>query len=224
MKLNYSITKTYLFSNVNLTIIASLGIVVGISVFIFLDSMLSGFDKKRNQIVFKTIPHIRIYKENKVTKPLITNKDRIGLILNPTIPNSNKKIFNPNPIIELIKNQENVLEVTPKVITSVEYKKGKTTTNGNLIGYIPYEANKVFDLKSIIIDGNFDDLEKTSNGVIVGVGIIDRLNLKVGENLTVTSTSGIKNYLKIVAIFKTNTSVVDKSQSFVNISTARIIG
>ena len=55
-----------------MTAVATLGVVLGMSIYIFMNSMLVGFDKKvRVPVFFKTTPHIRIYNDDVISKPLI---------------------------------------------------------------------------------------------------------------------------------------------------------
>ena len=45
MNINSTIAKTYIFSNKKLTAVAVLGVLLGMSVYIFMNSLLVGFDK-----------------------------------------------------------------------------------------------------------------------------------------------------------------------------------
>ena len=45
MNINTEIAKTYIISNKKLTAVAAAGVVLGMSIYIFMNSMLVGFDK-----------------------------------------------------------------------------------------------------------------------------------------------------------------------------------
>ena len=73
MNINSVIAKTYIVSNKKLTAVAVLGVVLGMSIYIFMNSMMVGFDKSSNASIFKTTSHIRVYKDDEISKVLIKN-------------------------------------------------------------------------------------------------------------------------------------------------------
>ena len=104
---NSEVSYTYIISNKRLTLIAALGVTLGIAIFIFMNSMMAGFDKSSADAFFKSIPHIRIYKEDVISKPISeTNGKSIPIIINPKVVPSNNTIDNPKEIIQLLKNQK----------------------------------------------------------------------------------------------------------------------
>ena len=61
MNINAQIAKTYIVTNKKLTGVAVAGVVLGMSIYIFMNSMLLGFDKSSSKSIFKKTPHIRVY-------------------------------------------------------------------------------------------------------------------------------------------------------------------
>ena len=59
------------------------------------------------------------------------------------------------------------------------------------------------------------------NGILIGSGISDKMNLGVGDNLNLSSSKGVNRTFKIIGIFKTKNSTVDKSKSFINLAAAQ---
>lgn len=221
MKINSEIAKTYIFSNKKLTGVAVLGVLLGMSVYIFMNSLLVGFDKSSNESIFKNTSHIRVYKDDAISKALLTDTNEKYIIINPKIVPNNNTIVNPKLIIETIIKQEEVTVVTPQVNTSVFYNNGKSQISGLSVGIKPDEANIMFNIKSYIVDGNFDLLKSNPNGIIIGSGISEKMNLTINDNLNLTSSKGINRTFKIVAIFKTNNSVIDKTKSYINLSSSQ---
>ncbi|MEY3421548.1 MAG: Lipoprotein releasing system transrane protein LolC, partial [Bacteroidota bacterium] len=91
MNINTDIASTYLLTNKKLTAVAVMGIVLGMSIYIFMNSMVVGFDKTANDSIFKTAPHIRVYKDDVISKPLIHDETgKKSVIINPkVVPASN---------------------------------------------------------------------------------------------------------------------------------------
>jgi lipoprotein-releasing system permease protein len=89
------------------------------------------------------------------------------------------------------------------------------------VGIKPDEANLMFDIKSFMVEGNFDLLKSNQNGIVIGSGIAEKMNLAVNDNLNLTSSKGINRSFKVIGVFKTNNSAVDKTKSYINIATAQ---
>lgn len=221
MNISIDIAKTYIMSNKKMTAVATMGVVLGMSIYIFMNSMLVGFDKSSSSSIFKTTPHIRIYNDDVISKPLIEGSHEKYIIVNPKIVPKNNTIINPKLIIETISQHTEVTVVTPQVVCNVFFNNGKSQIAGNAIGIKPEEANIMFDIKSYMVEGNFDLLKSNPNGIIIGTGIAEKMSLGIGDNISITSSKAINKNLKIIGLFKTNNSKVDKTTSYVNIASAQ---
>lgn len=223
MNINNKIAKTYIFSNKKLTAVGVLGVLLGMSVYIFMNCLMVGFDRTSNMTVFKNTAHIRVYKDDEISKPLIKDSIAPYLIINPKIVPKINTIINPKKILQILKNDENVVIATPQVNTNVFYNNGKSQISGTAIGIIPEEANNMFDIKSTMVDGHFDHLIHNPNGIIIGSGVAEKMNLTTGDNINLTSSKGINRTLKIIGIFKTNNYNIDKIKSYINMPLAQQI-
>lgn len=221
MNINSTIAKTYIFSNKKLTAVAVLGVLLGMSVYIFMNSLLVGFDKSSNTSIFRNTSHIRVYKDDEISKPLINTDNTKSIIVNPKVVPINSVIINPNKIIETILKQKEVTVVTPQVNTNVFYNNGKSQISGLSVGIKPDEANLMYNIKSFMVDGNFDLLKSNPSGIVIGSGIAEKMNLTISDNLNLTSSKGINRTFKIVGIFKTNNSITDKTKSYINLTASQ---
>lgn len=217
--INSEIAYTHLFSRKKQTLVAALGVTVGIAIFIFMNSLMNGFEVSSVESLFKSTPHLRIYKNDALSKSLVVSTDssKINLISNPKITSESKKIVNPIQLLKLIKNEPEVMGVTPSVSGNVFYKNGDSEVAGRISGVVIEEQNAMFNLQSYIVDGHYSNLSAYQNGIIVGVGIADKLNLKVNDNLTVTSAVGVNKLMKIVALLQTGNTNIDNTLAYVNL-------
>lgn len=221
MNINTLIAKTYIVSNKKLTAVAVLGVLLGMSIYIFMNSMMVGFDKSSTASLFKSTSHIRVYKDDEISKALISHNNIKSIIVNPKVVPINNTIINPNLVIETILKQKDVTVVTPQVNSSVFYNNGKSQIAGLAVGIKPDEANLMYDIKSFMVDGDFDQLKSNPNGIVIGSGISEKMNLSVTDNINITSSKGINRTFKVVGIFKTNNSITDKSKSYINLSASQ---
>jgi lipoprotein-releasing system permease protein len=204
-----------------LTTVAVLGVLIGMAVFMFMNSMLVGFDKTSSAAIFKSTPHIRIYKDDVISSPLFTSGESTTLIVNPKVVPSTNTIIDPQSILELMRKQEGVIVALPQVVANVFYNNGKSQLAGSSIGFLPAEGNRMFDIKSFMVQGNFDDLANNQNGIVIGSGIARKMNLNTGDNISLTSSKGVNKVMKVVGIFETKNSKEDKTKSYINILSAQ---
>ena len=81
LNVNYQIALTHILTRKKQTIVAAMGVTIGIALYIFSNSLVAGFSRYSRSEMFKTIPHIRVYKEDKVSQPLFVDKDKNGLVV-----------------------------------------------------------------------------------------------------------------------------------------------
>jgi lipoprotein-releasing system permease protein len=221
MNINSTIAKTYIFSNKKLTAVAVLGVLLGMSVYIFMNSLLVGFDKSSNTSVFRNTAHIRVYKDDEISKVLVNDTNENYLIINPKVVPNNNTIINPKMILETILKQKEVTVAMPQINTNVFYNNGKSQIAGISVGIKPDEANLMYNIKSFMVEGDLDLLKSNPNGILIGSGISEKMNLAINDNLNLTSSKGISRTFKVVGIFKTNNSVTDKTKSYINLSASQ---
>lgn len=219
MNISYEIAKTYIFSNKKLTAVAVLGVLLGMSVYIFMNSMMVGFNRSSNESIFKTTSHIRVYKDDQISKPLVELGKSI--IVNPKVVPVTNTIINPNGIIETILKQKEVTVVTPQVVSNVFFNNGKSQISGVSVGIKPDEANLMYNITSFMAEGDFEKLKSNPNGIVIGSGISEKMNISINDNVNLTSSKGVNKTFKVVGIFKTNNSITDKTKSYITISSAQ---
>jgi len=221
---NTEIALTHILTRKRQTLVASLGVAIGITVYICLNTLMEGTNRYSDNAIFKTTPHVRVYKEDEISKPLskdTISKNEINVIINPKISNISKNLINPIKLLNEIKLQPDVVAAAPMVTVNIFYNNGKSQVTGVGWGINMIEANAMFDVQSTMSDGDLRTLANTPNGIIIGVGIADKLNLKINDNISVISSIGVIKLLKVVGLFKTSNSVTDKSKSYMNLASAQ---
>lgn len=221
MNINTDIARTYIFADKKQTAVAGLGVLIGMAIYIFMNCLMIALDRSTTTVIFKNNAHIRVYKEDKISKELVREKDANYLIINPKVVPQSNTIINPNLVIETILKNKNVTVVTPQVNSAVFYNNGKSQISGMSVGVKPAEANAMYSINSSIVSGNFEDLKSNPNGIVIGVGISSKMNLSVGNNLNLTSAKGVNRTFKVVGIFRSDVQVLDNTKSYINLSSAQ---
>ena len=223
LNVDLEIALTHILAKKKQTVIVSFAAAIGIAAFIFLNSLVLGFNRDSDEALFKSTPHIRIYVEDKMSEPLFTDSksNSLTIISNPKIINESKKLLNPEKILYNVKLIEGVTTATTWLNINIFYNNGSAQVNGSSSGVNIYEANEMFDIQSSMVEGSLQNLISTPNGIIIGVGIAEKLNVRIDDNISVVSPTGIVKIMKVVGMFKTSNSVVDKSKSYMNLSMAQ---
>ena len=176
-----------------------------------MNCMLVSFDRIGNDSIFKATSHIRVYNDDVISQNLVANNKTIYLISNPKVVPKTNTIIDPKGVEALILAQKEVTIVTPQVNASVFYNNGKSQIAGLSVGIKPDEANRMYNIQSSLVDGDMELLKTNPNGIFIGSGIAEKMNLPLNDNLSLTSQKGITKSLKVIGIFKTNNAQTDNT-------------
>jgi lipoprotein-releasing system permease protein len=228
MKLNVNtdIAVTYLLSRKKQTAVAAAGVMFGISMFIFMQSMMKGTNDYFEKMSFTSTPHIKLYSENKVAtnslmRSFFGENASEKILVNPKQLRQTQGIINPYGIIDRIKKNKQVAAITPQVTGNVIYTSGSVELPGNMAGVDIVEEDKMFDMQGNMVAGNMLDLNRVHNSILIGKGIADKLSLHVGDNITVRAGNGNMQIMRVVGVFSTTVKAVDETKSFANISSVQ---
>lgn len=218
--INTEVAFTYMVGRRKQTIVAALGVTFGISMFIFLNSLITGTNEYTEKTMLSATPHIRLYNDNRISDHVMLDRymgnKTINLISNPQLVPDDNKIINPDVVLQQLQKRKEIISMSKQVSTNIIYSNSNVEENGNIFGVNILEQDKMFDITSSMITGDVKSLINKPNGIIIGVGLAERLNLKKGDNITVTSTTASKT-LEVTGIFKTTIKTVDNTKTYCNI-------
>ncbi|MFD0976903.1 ABC transporter permease [Salinimicrobium gaetbulicola] len=225
-----SIAKTHMLSKFKQTVIAALGVTFGIGSYITLVSFMTGLNHMLDDLILNQTPHIHIFNEIEPSKEQPVSlydsfKDSFNVVHSIKPKQTQKKIHNAQPIIEHLNNDIRVRGAVPQIKTQIFYIAGSIDFGGNLTGVDILQEAELFSLKDYIIEGKPVDLHNTTNGIILGVGVAEKLSLEVGERVQVNTVKGETFPLKVVGIYQSGITEIDNIQSFTNLKTVqRLLG
>ena len=225
ISVNTEIAITYLSSRKKQTLIAALGVMFGVSMFIFMQSLMKGTNDYFEKMSFNSTPHIRLYSENKVADAHMLNnylKDSsVKILTNPKQLIQRQGIINPYGIIQQIRHNAQIADITPQVTANVIYTSSSVQLNGTVAGVDINEEDKMFDVQGNMITGDLHDLNRVNNNILIGKGIADKLSLHVGDNITVSSGLGSPMIMKVIGIYASGVKQIDETKSYANIIQAQ---
>lgn len=196
MSLPFKISLRFLKSSKGQTFLIAIGIAIGISVQIFIGSLITGLQKS---LINKTIgnsPQIKI-----------------------TSNSNNNLISNYDEIIQNINN-ENITNLSISADGAALTKANDKNYSILIRGMNIDDSDKIYNIKERIYEGREikDDFE-----TLIGKDLKNELNLNLGDNITVISNSGVNETLKIVGFYDLGVSSINKSWLITTINTSQKI-
>jgi len=225
-----NIAKTHLLTKFKSTLTAALGVTFGIASYITLVSFMTGLNTMLDDLILNQTPHVHLYNEIKPTakQPVALYDDvqQSFQFIHSVKPKQNqKKIHNALPILNYLKEDKNVKGATPQARAQIFYISGSNELGGNLIGVDIMEEVKLSNISDYIVNGKPEDLKNSDSGILLGAGLAEKMSLKIGDRVQVSTVKGDLFPLKIVGIYQSGIADIDNSQSFVNLKTVqRILG
>lgn len=222
---NYKIAFAHLTSRVKQTMVAVLSVTFGVSMYVFLNSFMSGVNNAQTGLAFSTLAHIRIYNDvpednTNLLANTIDNTEVVN-VRNPKVIQYTDGIKNSQAIINSISNNKEIIGIAPQLNINVFFRNGATKLNGLLSGIDTENENKLFGTAQYIIAGSWDDLKTRNDGIIMGSGLAKKLSLKLNDNVTIITADNVSRNYKIIGVLKTSLGSVDNGKAFIKISSAR---
>lgn len=225
---NFKIAVTHLSSRVKQTVVAILSVTFGISMYVAMNSFMTGVNDTQTKLAFSTLAHIHIYNGvkdiNEVKTDFISDKNNdsdVVLVQHAKVIKYTEGIKNSVNILNIVKQYTEVEAVTSQVNLNVFFRKGATKLNGQLSGVEVDNENKLFNSSEYIIDGSWEALKYSTDAIVLGVGLAKRLNVKTGDNIQIMTADGITKNFKIVGLVKFTIAAVDNTKAFTKINTTR---
>ncbi len=189
-----------------ISLMSMIGIALGVLVLITVLSVMNGFDREIKKRVFSMAPPV-------------------------TVGSANGYITNWQEVQKTIQESPDVLAVAPFVSSEVLLTNAGHVMPAMINGIIPAQQKKMTALADKMVQGNLSTLAPGSFGIVLGEELADRLDIAMGDKLTVmtpqfsTSIAGIIPRFKrftVIGIFRAGTGFgFDSSLGFINLSDAQ---
>jgi len=184
MKLAFSIAWRFLTSAKRQTLIIILGISVGVSVQVFIGSLISGLQKSLVDTTIGSSSHITVVKED---ASLITDYEGVA----NTVSNQSNLFTVVSPVLDL-----------PGILEKDTIKKEMLYR-----GFDFTRANLIYQFEDKLIEGT---LPNALNEVALGIGLMDDLNLSLGDTITIEVLGEFRS-LTVVGAFDLNVAQLNRT-------------
>jgi lipoprotein-releasing system permease protein len=224
-KLILNIAVHLLRARLKQSIVAAVGVTFGIAMFITLVSFMHGLNNMLDDLMLNRTPHVRLYNEIKPSdkQPISLSseyKNDVNFVNSVKPKDRGKAIYNSKAIIHYLKQDERIVDVAPKITTPVFFNSGTIEISGVVYGVDVAAEEKLFKLSDYVIDGKVFDLDQ-NNSIIIGKGLADKMLLKKGDIIKITTAKGNLASMKVVGITQIGIADLDNTMSYTSLDTAQ---
>lgn len=221
------IVRAHLTGRKRQTIVAMLGVMFGITVFIFQAGLITGL---QNFFIEKTIeatPHVQI--SNEALVPAVSIAERAygkqGLtwvvVRGERGRSDPENIKNGLHIASWLESNPEVFGVSPSLTSQAIFKRGGVDVSAIVHGVDIRRENRLFKLDKDMVEGAVVRLETVNNGLILGGGLAEKLGAALNDNLTLVSPSGVTLMMKVVGILNTGLRDLDNQRAYASLRNAQ---
>ncbi|MFZ1749214.1 MAG: FtsX-like permease family protein [Saprospiraceae bacterium] len=210
------------------TLVAAVGVTFSITMFVTLLGFMNGLNGLLDSLVLNRTPHIRLYNDIKPSKSQPIELDsryhnQHHFISSIKPGNSRKELYNVGAILDVLKQDQRIRGVAPKVSAQVFYNIGLVEMTGVVNGIDVLQEKNLFFFDDYVVEGKSTDLVNISNSIILGKTAAEILQAKVGDIIQVSSNTGEQFPLKVVGFFQSGLAEIDKVQSYASLKTTQKI-
>jgi lipoprotein-releasing system permease protein len=130
-------------------------------------------------------------------------------------------IKNADAIKDKLLNLSEINGVALQLNENVFIRNGVSKTSASLSGIETINENELFETAKYIIEGNLSELDRRSDGIILGVGLAQTIGVKTGNTIFLTTSDGISKTFKVIGLLESGSKSADKTRALISIQTAR---
>ena len=232
MRLLISIALTILRAKLKQSIVAAVGVMFSITMFVTLLGFMNGLNDLLDGLILNRTPHIRLYNELKASpeQPIAREwQQQHGAadtsahhFIRSVKPKSElQKLRNALGIMRTLEKDPRVLDVTPRLVAQVFFNVGTTDLNAQISGIEVEQEVRYYMFADYLVQGEARDLATDNNAVVLGKGLADMMEAKIGDVVQVTTATGDRALLRVSGIFQSGIADYDKVQCYASIRTVQ---
>ncbi|MDB5358417.1 MAG: lolE [Phycisphaerales bacterium] len=226
--MRWFIALRYFFSHKRQSAVCIAGVTISVMMFIAMSAMMDGFQDKFVIETVESSGHITIKDEPRETRTPILERvykqpDALLEVHRVKPREQVKKIDNPGGLLSSLARMPGIVAAAPGVQGNVIATFGTKTLNLSVNGIEPERQLRVTTIASDILEGSFDRLRTTADGIIVGKGVADLLGVKLDDSVLLASSEGGRTTARVVGIFRTGVTPVDYSRGYMLLNDAQTL-
>jgi lipoprotein-releasing system permease protein len=214
------IAWSHLRSRRRQTLVSLLGVVLGVAFFLAVSSLMRGSQSDLIERLVDTAPHITVYDEYRGARPQpAALRYPAGAVqvhsVKPRVEQRGIRQYKQKlAVIDAVRGTQVAPILAGQAIFSFAGRDEAIT----LSGIVPARMKGVSRIEEDIVAGSLDAVDVNPGGIIIGRPLAAKLNLEMGDVVTVVTPVGNVRAMKIVGLFQTGNANYDETQAFAQLA------
>ena len=223
MNLVLDIAWTHVRTRARQTAFAIAGVATGVGFSIMMAALMEGSQDDFMRQLIDALPHITVSDDHRNPPRQPAETVYAAAEIHGLTPETRRKgIKNPLAIMGALEAWLPGA-VAPSVQTKGILRYASRDVPVTITGIDPLREPKVSQLATQMRQGALTSLYRTSNAMILGDRLADKIGARVGSNITVQTSAGARLNAQVVGMSHTGIRAVDESTTYVVLKTGQII-
>src|SRR5258707_4353051 len=227
MRIVFFIALRQLWDRKLLNGIAVGGVVLGVVVLLGIKGIMHGFQQKFYDSILKISPHVTMFDKELRPAPSMLSRftdDFVAAKVSHESPSDRQlRIKRPDEIVRAIEQLDGVVAAAGSLVGSAVLALGSKEYSVELRGIDPNRQKRVTSISQYLLEGSYQALSQTSDGILLGSDVASRLGAKMDDVLVVGTPRGERLSLKVEGIFEAAVPPVDNSRVYVTLRNAQTL-
>ena len=223
MNLLVDIALTHIRGRGRQTLVSIAGVTLGVGFAIGMAALMQGSQDEFVGTLIDAMPHVQVTDEQRT--PPVQPAERVfqAVAFQGLRPEDDiRGILNPVAAVARLRAW------VPGVISAGLSLQGVARYGGaergvQIMGVEPKDAVRISTISEDMVAGRFEDLDTAGFSVVIGDRLADRLSVKIGDSLRLTTATGLARQFKVVGLFHTGVVASDEGLVYARLKAAQVL-
>jgi len=223
MHLIIDIALTHVRTRLRQTAIAVAGVATGVGFSIMMASLMQGSQEDFTRTLIDAMPHITVADERRDSPRQPAESAFEAVEMHGLTPEVKRRGIK-NPLATMAALEGWVPgAVAPSTRTQALIRYAGRDVAASVTGIEPAREAKVSSLAKHMRQGTLTSLYAATNAIILGDRLAAKIGAKIGANLSVQTTDGVRLNAQVVGLFHSGVRAADEGTAYVLLKTAQIL-
>jgi lipoprotein-releasing system permease protein len=218
MKFELMVALRFLKESKGQTLLIMAGIIIGVSVQIFLSVLIGGLQKDLINSTVGDSPHIFISASENRPSSFITTGEGGVVVSKVTESRTLRNIISYNQILEDLNKDTRFSAVSPVVNQQAFVTRGGVQSTVSVKGIEFDNGDKIYNITQRLLE---KEGELTGNNIYIGIGLSESTGLEMNSILELRSSLGSTAFYKVSGIFDFENQQLNDALVFMNLASAQ---
>ncbi|NPE28168.1 ABC transporter permease [Methanococcoides sp. SA1] len=182
MRYEVFIALRHLTSRRRQSLISISAIGIAVMILVVSNAFMAGFTEEIYEVTVEKLPHIVVSPDE--------GEDHIHFY---------------KSILPKIEHIEGVMAASPILQGEASFRHKDKSLNGIIMGVDPKKEDRISHISQDMVEGNYYSLEHTRNTIVIGDDLAEDLEVRVGDEISVSFPTATSTSFEIIGIFDTDT-------------------